>query len=131
MHYLSGPAYAFILCFMARHCLAAVLHNRYNAREHYTKAHSLRANYHFSLRDGWHTVNVTNSKHNYRRQVEGTPKRESKHASSEKSQSRSKTVSKSKSKPKSASPSRLPSVSAAIEKALTAVGKVSEVVITW
>ncbi|KAF9498449.1 hypothetical protein BDN71DRAFT_1443276 [Pleurotus eryngii] len=134
MHYLLNPAYAFILCFMARHCLAAVLHNRYNAKELYTKAHSLGANYQFSPRDGWHTVNVTNSIHTYRRQVEDTPSvetREAKHASSKKSQSNPKSVSKPKQKPKEASGGRFPSVSAAINKALTAMGKVSEVVITW
>ncbi len=135
MHYLSNPACALILCFMARQCLAAVLHTRYNARDLYARAHSLGDNYQFDPRDGWYTVNVTNAKHNYRRQVEDTPSvetRESrKHPSSKKAQSKPKSPPKSKSKKKTANGSRLTSVSAAINKALTAIGKTIGVTITW
>ncbi|THH33698.1 hypothetical protein EUX98_g556 [Antrodiella citrinella] len=58
----------FVLVYLLLGTEASDLRAAHNTLEsRYARAHSLSNNYHFSARDGWQTVNVTNLQYKYRR----------------------------------------------------------------
>ena len=59
----------FVLLGLILDTKASDLRNMDSLMARYTRAHSLGNNYHFSARDGWQTVNVTNLSYKYRRSL--------------------------------------------------------------